>query len=403
MENYIIANRSDVGRTRQVNEDSMTTFDSPNGRVVAVCDGMGGQAAGDVASKLACDIIQDILSNNTFASPQEAITRAVLAANQGILHRAAQNPELEGMGSTCVILIIKDNVVTYGWVGDSRIYLLENHTLRQLSVDQSYVQSLVDKGEITKLEAENHPQKNEIINALGIEEMTPPVLGSEFVQPDANMIFMLCSDGLSNVVNDQQIERELNKPDMSLQEKADKLVFLANQYGGPDNITVQLVQFVSSPVAGAARAAKPASNASRSKGKKNQMLVTVMGVLVVLVACLCVFFYIYNNKKTEPVVTEQTTTSGSKTTPTQTKSQPQPQPQAQPQTSKQPRVETTNTKKNVVKEPPKPNTPNPATSTTDAIQNSQSEKTGSSDTKGTLLKSVPGGGDPEGVENRDVL
>lgn len=145
-ESFIIANRTDVGRAREVNEDSMVTFDSPNGRVVAVCDGMGGQAAGDVASRLACDIITDILSNNKFSTPTEAITRACLAANQGILHRAAQNPDLEGMGATCVMVIIKDGLVYYGWIGDSRIYYISNGQIRQISRDQSYVQQLVDAG-----------------------------------------------------------------------------------------------------------------------------------------------------------------------------------------------------------------------------------------------------------------
>ena len=101
MENYIIANCTDTGKVRSVNEDSMTTFESPNGRVVAVCDGMGGQNAGDVASQLAVAVIEDILTDNTFASPEEAITRSIVAANQAILHKAAQNPALSGMGATC--------------------------------------------------------------------------------------------------------------------------------------------------------------------------------------------------------------------------------------------------------------------------------------------------------------
>jgi len=170
MDNYLIAKATDVGVTRQVNEDSMTVFDSPNGQVLAVCDGMGGQAAGDVASQLAVNIIENILTDNTFETPEEAIRRSVLAANQGVLNRTAQNPELEGMGSTCVMLIIKDGKVHCGWVGDSRIYYIANHTIRQISHDQSYVQQLLDSGQISRDEAANHPQKNEITNCIGLSK-----------------------------------------------------------------------------------------------------------------------------------------------------------------------------------------------------------------------------------------
>lgn len=242
-EKFIIANRTDVGNAREVNEDSMVTFDSPNGRVIAVCDGMGGQAAGDVASRLACDIITDILENNVFSSPTEAITRAILAANQGILHRASQNPELEGMGATCVMVIIKDGLVYYGWVGDSRIYYIANHTIRQISRDQSYVQSLVDAGQITQEEAEVHPQKNEITNALGIAGMTPPELCVTPLSPEPESVVLLCSDGLSGMVNNARIEHIVSETGLTLQQKADKLVAQANANGGLDNITIQMVQF----------------------------------------------------------------------------------------------------------------------------------------------------------------
>ena len=168
MDNFLIAKATDVGVARQVNEDSMTVFDSPNGQVMAVCDGMGGQAAGDVASQLAVNIIENILTDNVFSSPEEAITRSILAANQGVLNRTAQNPELEGMGSTCVMLIIKNGHVHCGWVGDSRIYYIANHTIRQISHDQSYVQQVVDRGQITPAEAANHPQRTEITNCIGL-------------------------------------------------------------------------------------------------------------------------------------------------------------------------------------------------------------------------------------------
>lgn len=287
MENYIIANKTDVGMARQVNEDSMITFDSPNGRIVAVCDGMGGQAAGDVASQLACSIIRDILENNTFATPQEAITCSIMAANQGILHRASQNPELSGMGATCVMLIIKDGLVYYGWVGDSRIYYVCNHIISQISKDQSYVQTLVDQGLISAEEAEHHPQKNEITNALGVEGMTPPVLCQMPINPEAGSIFLLCSDGLTGMVDNTHIEHIISRESLSLQEKADALVQMANANGGLDNITVQLVQFPNG---------QP-SSAGTSKGGKvwKKILIAVFALL--LVACGAVGSYIYFSSK----------------------------------------------------------------------------------------------------------
>ena len=295
MENYIIANKTDVGRTRQVNEDSMITFDSPNGRVVAVCDGMGGQAAGDVASQLACNIIRDILENNTFANPLEAITRSMIAANQGILYRTAQQPELEGMGATCVMLIIKDNVVYYGWVGDSRIYYISNHTIRQISRDQSYVQSLVDSGQITAEEAAHHPQKNEITNALGLQGMTPPVLCQMPVTPEPGGVFLLCSDGLTGMVDDAQIERTVSKPELSLQEKAEHLVALANRNGGLDNISVQLVEFPRSGKGGAF------VTPQRKGGKRSNLWMLITAAVLVVALAIGGYFVFFNKKETKVV------------------------------------------------------------------------------------------------------
>lgn len=295
MENYIIANKTDVGCTRQVNEDSMITFDSPNGRVVAVCDGMGGQAAGDVASQLACNIIRDILENNTFANPLEAITRSMIAANQGILYRTAQQPELEGMGATCVMLIIKDNVVYYGWVGDSRIYYISNHTIRQISRDQSYVQSLVDSGQITAEEAAHHPQKNEITNALGLQGMTPPVLCQMPITPEPGGVFLLCSDGLTGMVDDAQIERTVSKPELSLQEKAEHLVALANQNGGLDNISVQLVEFPRSGKGGAF------VTPQRKGGKRSNLWMLITAAVLVVALAIGGYFVFFNKKETKVV------------------------------------------------------------------------------------------------------
>lgn len=280
-ERFIIANRTDVGRAREANEDSMVTFDSPNGRVVAVCDGMGGQAAGDVASHLACDIITDILTNNTFDSPAEAITRACVAANQGILHRAASNPELEGMGATCVMVIIKDGLVYYGWIGDSRIYYIADGVITQLSRDQSYVQQLVDSGQISVAEAGHHPLRNEITNALGLPSMTPPQLCQVPLAPASDSVVLLCSDGLSGMVDNETIRSISSDSGLSLQKRADRLVDMANANGGHDNITVQLIQFE-----------KSARNAGMMSGtrKAGMLMWACVAALVIAVGFVVGFF-----------------------------------------------------------------------------------------------------------------
>lgn len=242
MNKFQIAGCTDVGRARQHNEDSMISFESPNGYVVAVCDGMGGENGGETASNLAVAIIQDILVNNTFATPAEAITVACNAANQGILHRASTRPELEGMGSTCVMALIKNGQIHYGTIGDSRIYYYSRtQGLVQLSKDQSYVQTLVDSGEITPEEAESHPRKNEILNALGLDGMTPPVVCEQPVPVSAGGMMLLCSDGLSGMVPDFTIEQVLARPGLTPQQRCEKLINMANEAGGLDNITIQII------------------------------------------------------------------------------------------------------------------------------------------------------------------
>lgn len=296
MENYIIAKATDVGIARQVNEDSMNVFDSPNGQVMVVCDGMGGQAAGDVASQLAVTIIEDILTDNTFANPEEAIRRSIMAANQGVLNRTASNPELAGMGSTCVMLIIKDGRVHCGWVGDSRIYYISNHTIRQISHDQSYVQQLVDSGQITKDEAVNHPQKNEITNCIGLPGMTEPETVAVPIMPEPGSIFLLCSDGLSSMVDEARIERVISSSDMNLQQKADRLVEMANEAGGLDNITVELVQFMDNSMVGTYENFDVTSH--HAPRKSNTLLYGLLGAVLIAGASIGAYFLL--NKKSNP-------------------------------------------------------------------------------------------------------
>lgn len=307
MENYIIANYTDTGRTRRVNEDSMVTFDSPNGRVVAVCDGMGGQNAGDVASQLAVAVIQDILSDNTFTTPEEAITSSVIAANQAILRKASMNDDLQGMGATCVMLIVKDGKVYYGSVGDSRIYYIANGMIRQITKDQSYVQTLVDAGQITQEAAEHHQDKNQITNALGVEGMTPPVIGQMPIIPEPNSTFLLCSDGLSGMINNNTILNTVSRHDLSLNERARMLVEQANEAGGLDNITVQLIEFPAEDMAMPSMRTPSVSGVIVQPKKKNHTLsFSLIAALLIIAVAGGAYWYFHEEEKPQPKPTVTT-------------------------------------------------------------------------------------------------
>ncbi len=304
----------------------MTTFDSPNGRVVVVCDGMGGQNAGDVASQLAVAVIQDILTDNEFASPEEAITKSIMAANQAILHRSSQNEELSGMGATCVMLLISDGKVYYGSVGDSRIYYVADGQIRQITKDQSYVQTLVDAGEISPEAAEHHRDKNQITNALGIRGMTPPVISLLPITPEPGSVFILCSDGLSGMVNNNVIQKVASDHSRPLSERAKELVNLANNAGGIDNITVQMVEFPK----GVAVGTPIGSHKKQNKNHTKIYIFVAVAIVLLLLICAGTYWMIERSKpkpiikpaikietsvtdkktskKTEPAITSQPTT-----------------------------------------------------------------------------------------------
>lgn len=238
---FAFGNATDVGRKRQRNEDYYANFETPNGYVFLVCDGMGGHAGGEKASRLAVDAIRRYLTSSRSGDPVRLLNEAFLHANREILDYAREHPELKGMGSTCVALLIEDGLYYYAHVGDSRIYHLSGSSLARLTRDHSFVQSLVDIGELSESEAEHHPRKNEITNALGLERMAPPSVSTVPVRPRTGDSFLLCTDGLTGMVDDRMIQRVLLE-NIPLQQKAHDLVQLANDAGGPDNITLQIVE-----------------------------------------------------------------------------------------------------------------------------------------------------------------
>lgn len=275
-----IVGKTDVGCKRSGNEDWLDSFECRNGLVAVVCDGMGGHVGGEVASHLAIETIRKFLETNYFDDPRQAIIEACDAANEAIIDRTVEKPELTGMGATCVMLIVRDGKVYYGSVGDSRIYLVRSKRITQLTVDQSYVQMLVDMGEITKEQAEHHPRKNEITNALGLDSMKPATVAEVPIDPEAGDCFILCSDGLSGMVPDNAILKiAADQQRMSQRDRVDALISLAKKNGGLDNITCQIVEFAVTPSQVAA---------AEQKKKKTGIYAAIIAAAVIVIAAVVV-------------------------------------------------------------------------------------------------------------------
>jgi PPM family protein phosphatase len=235
---YAAAAATDRGRKRPSNEDAFG-FSVEHG-VFVVCDGMGGAAAGEIASSLAVDEMMRLLTSHDAAQPRiDDAEEAVATANAAIFSRAQHSQNLTGMGTTLVTLLVEDSV---GWminIGDSRGYRMRNTRLEQITLDHSLVEEQVRLGRMDRLEAQRSPFKNVITRALGTQvSVTPDVFELEIEPGD---LYLLCSDGLTRELSDPLIETLL-KLDLPLQELCARLVQTANDAGGHDNITCLLVR-----------------------------------------------------------------------------------------------------------------------------------------------------------------
>jgi PPM family protein phosphatase len=238
MRRLLVAGATDVGKTRSGNEDALLIGDS----VFAVADGMGGHLAGEVASETALEPIR-ALAGKVFDDASQAVTAlrdAVVAANDTVSDLAEREPAYHGMGTTLTAALVEGRRLHLAHVGDSRAYLLRDGGFSQLTDDHTLVQHLIDEGQLTREEAARHPQRSIITRAIGVSrEVEVDSMSLELVAGDQ---LLLCSDGLTGVVSDQQIAETLQTvedPD----ETVHRLIDLANGAGGPDNITVLLLRY----------------------------------------------------------------------------------------------------------------------------------------------------------------
>ncbi|MDD6673450.1 MAG: Stp1/IreP family PP2C-type Ser/Thr phosphatase [Eubacteriales bacterium] len=235
-----IVAKTDKGLVRSSNQDAYAVGELP-GEVAwaVVCDGMGGEAGGNIASALAVKVISEKITSAynekmRDASIKNLLDSAICAANIEVYDMAYSRPDLQGMGTTVVAVIVRDKTAFIAHAGDSRAYIVSGETIQQITTDHSLVQNMVDRGEITAEQAQHHPKKNLITRAVGVEKR----IDIDFSEIDLNdnETLILCTDGLSNFVTNNEMIDDIK--DGQYYAFADRLVKRANKNGGGDNITV---------------------------------------------------------------------------------------------------------------------------------------------------------------------
>ena len=231
---------TDVGQKRKMNQDYVFVSENPVGNLpnlFVVADGMGGHNAGDYASSHAVQTLVDEIRRDADFNPIKVIRHAIETANTEILERSRREEHLRGMGTTIVVCTVVGHYAYVANVGDSRLYVIQGE-IHQVTKDHSLVQEMVRMGEIKPEEARNHPDKNIITRAVGVSEKVKIDIFER--QLRAGEYIILCSDGLTNMLEDEEISRILKTPG-TIEERAERLINAANQNGGRDNIAVILI------------------------------------------------------------------------------------------------------------------------------------------------------------------
>ena len=233
---------TNIGKRRKLNQDFVYTSEEPVGHLpnlFVVADGMGGHKAGDYASKLAVTTMVEDIAGSDETIPEKLLGRAIETANGKVRESAERMPELEGMGTTVVAASCDGDTLSIANVGDSRLYIVSGHEIRQITRDHSWVEEMVRRGGLGRDEARNHPDKNIITRAVGAEDTIKADFFS--VKLKEGDLILMCTDGLTNMLEDEEIRMILDGA-RDIVEKAEELVRRANENGGMDNISVILIE-----------------------------------------------------------------------------------------------------------------------------------------------------------------
>jgi len=294
-----LASRSDVGLVRSVNEDSCDTSERADGtRLLVVADGMGGHRGGAIASRETVATISEIFDQDPSDHIEEMILRAIAAANTRVYEMAQQDRELEGMGTTVVAFLLDaDHRGTVAHVGDSRAYRHRQGRLEPLTIDHSVVAEMHRRGLLSADEVAGHPRRNEILRSVGVlPEVEIEVTAVEVAPGDR---FVLCSDGLSAVVQDDEIAVVVGSESPGA--AVDVLIRMANERGGPDNITVQVLSIPTktAETSSKATASVEASNngieaiENSERGRRRTLRVVAIAVVAVLTLISGIYYFLW--------------------------------------------------------------------------------------------------------------
>lgn len=234
------AAKTHIGKVRKLNEDSV--FIDKTNKIMLVADGMGGHNAGEVASGFVVDEVKSKMNSITEGTdePIGRIVRLIKDINSKIYKYSIENVDCSGMGTTCTLGFIKDEKLYIGHVGDSRLYIFREGSLNQITTDQTLVESMVAKGDISREEARVHPKRNMLMSAVGTEDTVEVARYTEtLISKD---IVLICSDGLNGYVEDEAIINVL-QDNLTADQMCDKLIELSNAKGGNDNVTTIVVKF----------------------------------------------------------------------------------------------------------------------------------------------------------------
>ena len=284
---FVTASRTDVGRVREANEDFMAAFERPSGhRLLVVADGMGGHRGGATASGLCVETIGEVFHRSSEA-PEALLREALHEANERVYRKAAEEPELAGMGTTAVLLLLTpDGEAWVAHLGDSRAYLLRDGVMTALTEDHTVVAAMVQRGFLTEEAAESHPRRHELVRCVGFHHAQDPDVTRHEVAPGDR--FLLCSDGLTGLLGSDEIAEILQRE--ALDDAVVTLVEAANERGGVDNITVMVGAVPGGATTVIDRALSVPSGewlaASRAQDRRNSHVRRIAGATALVAAAL---------------------------------------------------------------------------------------------------------------------